>query len=499
MDGEDDDASLAPSVMTLRSRSSILPNGQMAFDTALRVPVQKRYVRAIRHIDTGYKSWINGVCLTDRHCPIQIRAFGQDELRMRSCGVLGGSGNSIIFFDAELGTLVKSCHDLTSPILSMSMTAPSRKTKLAPLLATGLRDGRVILWDMQTASPLYESLSTIKHKAPIHACHICEGSRSLCILGTCDDARQHKPVVLCYNFELGKCEKALRDHSEGSRITAITTCHVKMVHSLILTAATDGWVFAYDVFTYEQTWSLRDGMIMLPSGLLVREQQHEAVVAELGLEGDEEEIGGPATSPGLCHSPEAGPEPGHSPPHPRPHHPHPETQLCIYAIAAIPGRVASRDSRNRPTPAVPSLVVAACRDGLVRVWNVSGPGNGSKQQRQDRQDRQQRQDRQDRADRATVAGPRKGFSEQKSQPQPQPQPQSPSRPQSQPHMSYSRRDAASHSHVHGHDPSTGHGRLLHRLYGHDRGSQVLCVAGIRTRTPGCVSGGEDRSGKFTYL
>ena len=79
--------------MTLRSRSSILPNGQSAFDTALRVPASKieRYARAVRHLDTGYRSWINGVCVTDRHCPIQNRAFGQEELRMRSCGVVGGS------------------------------------------------------------------------------------------------------------------------------------------------------------------------------------------------------------------------------------------------------------------------------------------------------------------------------------------------------------------------------------------------------------------------
>lgn len=100
---DDDELSLAPSITTLRSRSSILPNGESAFDVAYRLPQHKlsRYLRPFRQVNTGYKSFINAVCISARHVPIQIRDYGKEELRMRVCGVIGGSGYSIVFFDAE--------------------------------------------------------------------------------------------------------------------------------------------------------------------------------------------------------------------------------------------------------------------------------------------------------------------------------------------------------------------------------------------------------------
>ena len=253
---------------------------------------------------------------------------------------------------------------------------------------------------------------------------------------------------------MGRLEATLSDHycPHGGRITAITTCHVAMLHSYICTAGTDGAIHVYDVFSFQHIFGLRDHLVMdisHPDGVLVPDTYlpleptlTTACAAAFSATNTTE---GPET----LDSSWPPPLHPHSPPHSSSQPPSPQSQSqyhththtgssaqtsapiptptapaasinpvptpelqhgCIYGLAVVPGELPAKRTTVRPAkPGRPSLLLAACRDSIVRVFDLTT------------------------------------------------------------------------------------GTLLHRLFGHDRGSQVFCVAGIALRTPGGVSGGEDGS------
>ena len=67
--------------------------------------------------------------------------------------------------------------DKRSAILCMSMSSPMSKQKLAPLLATGHFDGRLVLRDMQTGTTLLNAVSSIVHPGPVRVCMVMEGAK----------------------------------------------------------------------------------------------------------------------------------------------------------------------------------------------------------------------------------------------------------------------------------------------------------------------------------
>jgi len=70
---------------------------------------------------------------------------------MRMVGVSAGSGHSIVFFDLEKGELLRVMSDVDSAVLTMSVSVPLQRQKLAPVLATGHFNGRMILREMQVS------------------------------------------------------------------------------------------------------------------------------------------------------------------------------------------------------------------------------------------------------------------------------------------------------------------------------------------------------------
>lgn len=263
--GEDAEDEL--SVHTIASRVSIDLTGQNAFDQALRVKLNRKYNMAIRKVVCDkIRSWVNAVEVTAAYCPIQRQYYENpharlptQELRMRAVGVAAGSGFTVAVFDLEMGTILRTIEDpKRSAILCMSMSAPLARQKLAPLLATGHFDGRLVLRDMQTGTQMLNTISTIKHPGPVRQCLIMEGHKRPLAVAASDD-KDGKAALYVYNFERGELAcPVIQDHVE--QITALTSISIPGMHSLFISASMDGYVHLYDMQTCERQLSLSPEM-----------------------------------------------------------------------------------------------------------------------------------------------------------------------------------------------------------------------------------------------
>lgn len=134
-----------------------------------------------------------------------------------------------------------------SPILCMSMSTPLARQKLAPLLATGHFDGRLVLRDMQTGITLMNAISSISHPGPIRTCLVMEGAKRPLALAGSQDA-SGRAALYVYNFEMGTLAcPVIQDHVEP--ITALTSVSVASMHSLFISASMDGYIHIYDMHT----------------------------------------------------------------------------------------------------------------------------------------------------------------------------------------------------------------------------------------------------------
>jgi WD40 repeat protein len=247
------------SVHTVATRESLDSQGKSAFDTAIRVKLHKKYKKPVRQIHSNICSFINAVCVTKEYCPFQIMSVRETELRMRSVCVMGGSGHSLVFFDCEMGTILRVIDDESThhTCLSMSISAPLTQQKLAPLLCSGHHDGRMILRDMQTGLVVIHALSDIKHNGPVTACHVCEGERRTLALAASQDTTG-RFVLYCYDFQRGDyaCDPKY-DHTVS--ITSIASVSVQMAHSYYATGSIDGAIHVYEMNgTMERKFSFLD-------------------------------------------------------------------------------------------------------------------------------------------------------------------------------------------------------------------------------------------------
>jgi len=265
----DDDEEDEGTVHTVASRMSADPFGNSAFDLALRVKLHRKYHQAVRKLDSpDIASWVNGVGISSNICPIQRTYYENtrnrtpvQELRMRTVGVAAGSGAVLVFWDIEMGTILKSVPDPNrSAILCVAVSSPLSRQKLAPLVACGHADGRLVLKDMMTGVTLLTSISSIIHPAPVRACHICEGQQKPLAIAASFDSDPNanpiaKPSLFVYNFERGSLAcPPICDHIE--QITAITSVSVNLMHSLFISASFDGYIHIYDMESCERLISL---------------------------------------------------------------------------------------------------------------------------------------------------------------------------------------------------------------------------------------------------
>jgi len=127
------------------------------------------------------------------------------------------------------------------------MSAPLSKQKLAPLLATGHFDGRLVLRDMLTGTTLLDAVSSIVHPGPVRVCMVMEGAKRPLAIAASEDAAG-RAALYVYNFEMGTpaCPP-IQDHVE--QITALASVSVTLMHSLFITASMDGYIHIYDMHT----------------------------------------------------------------------------------------------------------------------------------------------------------------------------------------------------------------------------------------------------------
>jgi len=141
-----------------------------------------------------------------------------------------------------------------SAILCMSMSVPLSKQKLAPLLATGHFDGRLVLRDMQTGTTLLNAVSSIVHPGPVRVCMVMEGIKRPLAIAASDDAAG-RAALYVYNFEMGSLACApIQDHVE--QITALASVSVPLMHSLFITASMDGYIHIYDMHSCNRMLTL---------------------------------------------------------------------------------------------------------------------------------------------------------------------------------------------------------------------------------------------------
>ena len=128
------------------------------------------------------------------------------------------------------------------------------KQKLAPLLATGHFDGRLVLRDMQTGTTLLNAVSSIVHPGPVRVCMVMEGAKRPLAIAASEDANG-RAALYVYNFEMGSpaCP-VIQDHVE--QITALASVSVQAMHSLFITASMDGYVHIYDMHTCDRMLTL---------------------------------------------------------------------------------------------------------------------------------------------------------------------------------------------------------------------------------------------------
>ena len=247
MSDSDSSASSEPTVRTEPTRESLDSQGRNSFDVAQRVRLPSSYRRGVRQLKTNLRSFIHAVELTKTYCPIQITSVHEQELRMRMVAVCGGSGHSLAMVDVELGETIRVIDDSFSYNICncMSISAPLRKQKLAPLICSGHRDGRIILRDLQTGNVLLREICDIEHGGPITACHVCEGEkRTLAIAGSQDKAGIF--TVYMYDFSRGTLAcPPKQDHSVAC--TCIASVSVPMGHSYVCTGSIDGYVHIYEM------------------------------------------------------------------------------------------------------------------------------------------------------------------------------------------------------------------------------------------------------------
>ena len=235
------------SVYTEPTRDSVDSHGRSSFDVAQRVKLAKSYRRGIRQVKTNLRSFINAVEITKYFCPIEKVTVKEQELRMRMVGICGGSGHSLALIDIEQGTILRVIDDsYTYSICNcMSLSAPLRKQKLAPLICSGHQDGRIVLRDLQTGFILLHEISNIVHHGPVTACHVCEGERRTLAIAASQD-KEDAYTVYMYDFSRGvlACPPK-QDHSVAC--TCIASVSVPMGHSYVCTGSIDGFVHIYDM------------------------------------------------------------------------------------------------------------------------------------------------------------------------------------------------------------------------------------------------------------
>ena len=246
-DSKESDSEDVQTVHTKSTRESLDPEGLSAFDTAVRLKLDTRYRKPFRQLRSDIRAFINAVQISKAYVPIQRLSAREYELRMRVVAVAGGSGHSLTIFDVELGTILKVIDDEASyhQTLCMSISAPLKEQKLAPILCSGHYDGRMILRDMQTGDVIIPALSNTKHHGPVSAVHVCEGERrTLTACGSQDASGRF--ALYMYDFQRGNyaCEPKY-DHSVA--VTSIASVSVKMAHSFIASASIDGAVHVYEM------------------------------------------------------------------------------------------------------------------------------------------------------------------------------------------------------------------------------------------------------------
>ena len=135
----------------------------------LKVDIPKRLWRPVRVI-SNHSSWINAVAVTSEYVTIMKKRLTDDEFRYRICGISGSSGPSIVFFDCEVGDIIRVIDGHSSIVYSLSLAILPDAESLfgnVSLCASGSHDGDVKIWEVQVKAELYIYL------------HICTNNANL--------------------------------------------------------------------------------------------------------------------------------------------------------------------------------------------------------------------------------------------------------------------------------------------------------------------------------
>lgn len=266
---------------------SLTIQGENAFERALYIPISNHIRLAKRIISSPFSSFISSIVCTSSYTPIEMTWKTSNkqnyELRMRMIGIASSSGNNVLLFDCENGNIIRclECGKGSYAIVtSLSLSKPSISLKLTPLVAVGLANGCVHIYELINGLHVYEELSKQSHEGSITCCYIYEGERSLlcvCVQNKChiwEYETCYKQSILCdSNSDLHDCiivSRAFEDKTSAS--------------SLIVTCDSLGYIFTYHIITckIQNKWKAHEGPIYSLTSCIGKDY---SIIISAGLDG----------------------------------------------------------------------------------------------------------------------------------------------------------------------------------------------------------------------